>query len=1076
MDTTPRSTFALSLLPRPSSSPLPLSSSSSSSSTSFAAASSSSEAHADAGSALDPPLPPPPTALSAPSSHPPTHLFDQHPETTTGNVVDPSINTNTGSTSALQLLNISGTQLDDTLRSSSTPAPPQAITTSDSEDRIQSSRPPKRVRLSLEEDSSPSSPSSSLSVDPQSAISPDSQPSHSRMSRAYRGSSASSSHHTNGGGSSISNGHGNGASSMDIEAGPSSNGHSHHRHGSTRFSNGKDTNGSTSASLPPPETADYAGFRPLYEGSRVDRRELVRLTVQSLREMGYESSAKSLEAEAGVILEHPSITAFRSAVLDGDWRNAERLLIDGLTYAAARKAPGSKDSVVAGSHTASTSASSNGASSYSTAADLDIVLRDPGSQSLDSIRFLLQQQRYLELVEGGHTKKALSVLRDRLTPLSHGSDRLHLLSSLVMSSSPEELKSRAQWAGTGELSRRKLLEDIEFAVSPNVMLPSRRLPHLLEQAQMHQKQLDPFFNLPSSSHISLYTDHRSDRTIFPSTTTHILRGHEDQVWVMAFSHDGRWLATGGKDKVVIVWSITSERCEMVTKLGPHSHEVSTVAWSPDDATLLVASDTDVYQWQWRTSEQSVIRRAHKYTIYAAEWHPSGDSFVTAGMDGDITWWSLGKQRIAECRTWPSRVLALRFTPDGRYLVGVSWRSAPLKQGGQSASISSSTTTGGNGGLARLSAGHRGSASTNRSSQNSWSPSESPSPVHIFRTSTDSGAASGSQSSQPGVIGVGGGSRTFNEDQRGALHFWGVPSTLSAAGSSEPAKLTDLGTIYTEQEMVSLYPSIDSQHILVNRRPNELQLWDIHEQQLVRTFQAGHRMEQDMIRCCFGGNEDNFVATGSEDGAVYVYHRGTGKMLGRLVGHDEREGQRSVNAVAWHPRLCSLLASCGDDGTIRIWQPEAVAAAVSSAGGDVDYSGGRDRANTSFNAASTGPMPFPWSMSPMRPSSPEDPEAAAAAAGEGPHATSLVARMHAQRASRMAAGGASSSSGAGSGGLVGDDAEMAENDEGEDEDEEDEDDDEEDEDEELEEEEEDEDDEEDDVEEDIEEDVEVPGIL
>lgn len=175
MDTTPRSTFALSLLPRPSSSPLPLSSSSSSSSTSFVAASSSSEAHADARSALDPPLPPPPTALSAPSSHPPTHLFDQHPEATTDNVVDPSISTSTGSTSALQLLNISGTQLDDTLRSSSTPAPPQAITTSDSEDRIQSSRPPKRVRLSLEEDSLPSSPSSPLSVDPQSAISPDSQ-------------------------------------------------------------------------------------------------------------------------------------------------------------------------------------------------------------------------------------------------------------------------------------------------------------------------------------------------------------------------------------------------------------------------------------------------------------------------------------------------------------------------------------------------------------------------------------------------------------------------------------------------------------------------------------------------------------------------------------------------------------------------------------------------------------------------------------------------------------------------------------------------------------------------------------
>lgn len=41
---------------------------------------------------------------------------------------------------------------------------------------------------------------------------------------------------------------------------------------------------------------------------------------------------------------------------------------------------------------------------------------------------MLQEQRYLELLESGQTKKALSVLRERLTPLSHGSDKLHQLS------------------------------------------------------------------------------------------------------------------------------------------------------------------------------------------------------------------------------------------------------------------------------------------------------------------------------------------------------------------------------------------------------------------------------------------------------------------------------------------------------------------------------------------------------------------------------------------------------------------------------------------------------------------------
>lgn len=45
-----------------------------------------------------------------------------------------------------------------------------------------------------------------------------------------------------------------------------------------------------------------------------------------------------------------------------------------------------------------------------------------------SIRFLIQQQRYLELLEARHVQKALAILRDRLTPLHHATERLHQLS------------------------------------------------------------------------------------------------------------------------------------------------------------------------------------------------------------------------------------------------------------------------------------------------------------------------------------------------------------------------------------------------------------------------------------------------------------------------------------------------------------------------------------------------------------------------------------------------------------------------------------------------------------------------
>ena len=48
-------------------------------------------------------------------------------------------------------------------------------------------------------------------------------------------------------------------------------------------------NGSSSSSaFPPAETADYVGFRPVAEGSKIDRKEMVKLTIQNLRDLGYE--------------------------------------------------------------------------------------------------------------------------------------------------------------------------------------------------------------------------------------------------------------------------------------------------------------------------------------------------------------------------------------------------------------------------------------------------------------------------------------------------------------------------------------------------------------------------------------------------------------------------------------------------------------------------------------------------------------------------------------------------------------------------------------------------------------------
>ncbi|EDQ88645.1 uncharacterized protein MONBRDRAFT_9056 [Monosiga brevicollis MX1] len=82
--------------------------------------------------------------------------------------------------------------------------------------------------------------------------------------------------------------------------------------------------------------------------------------------------------------------------------------------------------------------------------------------------------------------------------------------------------------------------------------------------------------------------------------------------------------------------------------------------------------------------------------------------------------------------------------------------------------------------------------------------------------------------------------------------------------------------------------------------------------VVHAFQS-HRQERFALMSCFGGLNDSFVVSGSEDNKIYLWHRQSHKLLEVLKGHDAL-----VNAVSWHPCNPEVFASAADDGTIRIW--------------------------------------------------------------------------------------------------------------------------------------------------------------
>jgi len=127
------------------------------------------------------------------------------------------------------------------------------------------------------------------------------------------------------------------------------------------------------------------------------------------------------------------------------------------------------------------------------------------------------------------------------------------------------------------------------------------------------------------------------------------------------------------------------------------------------------------------------------------------------------------------------------------------------------------------------------------------------------------------------------------------------------------KKSEMFSIQESDSITSLELSEDNKFLLVNVTSHEIHLWDLANKKLIQKYE-GHKQSRYVIRSCFGGVNQSFVVSGSEDSQIYIWHRISGLLLFTLPGHSG-----TVNAVSWnHALQFPLFASCSDDKSIRVW--------------------------------------------------------------------------------------------------------------------------------------------------------------
>ena len=150
-----------------------------------------------------------------------------------------------------------------------------------------------------------------------------------------------------------------------------------------------------------------------------------------------------------------------------------------------------------------------------------------------------------------------------------------------------------------------------------------------------------------------------------------LSGHSDYVFSVAFSPDGKVLASGSYDNTIKLWEVKTGR--LINTLTGHSDSVSSVAFSPDGQVLASGSlDKTIKLWEVATGRKINSLSGHSHWVYSVAFSPDGQVLASGSHDKTIKLWEVATGRKINTLTGHSYpVGSVAFSPDGQVLASRS---------------------------------------------------------------------------------------------------------------------------------------------------------------------------------------------------------------------------------------------------------------------------------------------------------------------------------------------------------------------------------------------------------------------
>lgn len=378
--------------------------------------------------------------------------------------------------------------------------------------------------------------------------------------------------------------------------------------------------------------------------------------------------------------------------------------------------------------------------------------------------------------------------------------------------------------------------------------------------------------------------------------TSTIEGHAEAVISVAFSPDGRYLASGSGDTTVRFWDVTTETPYHTCK--GHKHWVLCIAWSPDGRRLASGcKNSQIIVWNPETGKQEgKVLTGHKQWITWLAWQPfhlnhECRHLASASKDGNIKIWDVvrggclrtlsGHLQSVTCIRWGGTDLIYSASQDRTVKV---WRAS-------------------DGILCRTLQGHGHwvntmALSTDYVMRTSWfDPVQAT--INYQRISQSAEELSKIAQDRYDTVKGSEPERLVTGSDDFTLFLWQPEKEKTSV-----ARMTGHMQLIND---VAFSP--DTRLVASASFDKSIKLWNGHTGKFITTLR-GHVSKVYQVSW---SSDSRLLCSGSSDSTLKVWDVKTNKMTGDLPGHADE-----VYAVDWSPDG-QRVASGGKDKVLKIWR-------------------------------------------------------------------------------------------------------------------------------------------------------------